>query len=132
MGLSALRGHRNDSAGAQFHTLLNGPLHAIELEDGKDEGQPDSRSGRNDFAELKLDPPGGDVGDTTAADTLTSHNVKFLPDPAAKHLREMLGVETDQSSAIAGDFVSDPTAAGHAVFRCVITNLSSTIRSLSS
>jgi hypothetical protein len=84
------------------------------------------------LAELKLDPAGGDVGDTTSADTLTSHNVKFLPDPAAKHLREMLGVEADQSSAIAGDFVSDPTAAGHANFCCVITNLSSTIRSLSS
>ena len=39
MGLGALSDHRNDSADAQLHTLLNGPLHAIEFEDGEDEGQ---------------------------------------------------------------------------------------------
>ena len=66
----------------------------------------------------------GDVDDAAAADALTSGDVKFLPNPAAKHLREMLGVAPDQSSAIAGDFVGDPTAASHADFvRIIIQQL---------
>ena len=53
------------------------------------------RIGRNDFAELELDPVVRDAADATAADAVTGGDVKFLPDPSAKYLREMLGVRTD-------------------------------------
>ena len=69
--------------------------------------------GRNDFAELELDPVVGDADDTTAADVVSGGDIEFLPDASAKHLREMVGVGTDQSSVTAGDFVGDPAAAGH-------------------
>ena len=53
------------------------------------------RSGRNNFAELELDPVVGDADDATAADAFPSRDIELLPDPAAKHLREMLGVSAD-------------------------------------
>ncbi len=95
MGLGAIRNDRNDSKHAQLDTLLDGPLHAIEFEDGEDYGQSGSRIYRNDFAELELDSIVRDAGDATAADALTRCDVKFLPDPSAKHLREVLGVCAD-------------------------------------
>ena len=49
----------------------------------------------NNFAELKLDPIVRDTGNTAAADKVTGRDVKFLPDPSAKDLREMPGVRTD-------------------------------------
>ncbi len=92
MGLGTLRRHWNDSAHPQLHTLLNGPLHAIELEDGENEGQAKRGRGRNDIAELKLDSVAGDAYDTAAADVFPSRDVEFLPNPSAKHLREVLGM----------------------------------------
>ena len=95
MGLGAIRNDRNDSTHAQLDTLLNGPLHAIEFEDGEDDGQSGSRIYRNDLAELELDSIVRDAGDATAADALTRGDVKLLPDLSAKHLREMPGVRAD-------------------------------------
>ncbi len=51
--------------------------------------------GRNNVAELKLDPVAGDAYDTTAADAFPGRDVELLPNPSAKHLREMLGMRAD-------------------------------------
>src|SRR4029077_11502849 len=114
MGFGALSDHGNDSTRAQFHTLLDGPLHAVKFENGEQDGQLGGRSGRNNCAELKLDPVIGDAHDTTATDAVPSRAAKFLPDTGAKHSSKMLGVGADQNSPIAGDLVGDPAAAGHA------------------
>ena len=76
-------------------------------------GQVGLGSGGNDFAQFEFDPAVGDADDATAADAFDSCDVEFLPDACAKHVSKMLGVRTDQSGAIPGDFIGDPAAAGH-------------------
>jgi hypothetical protein len=120
MGLGALSDHGDDSAHPQLHALLNRPLHSIKLEDGEKDGQVGDRSSRNNFAELKLYPAGGDAENAATADTLAGRDVKLLSDPSTKNLREVLGVRADQGSAIAKNFVRNPPAAGHANFAHII------------
>ena len=113
MRLGALRNDRHDSGSAQLHTLLDGPFHAIKLEDGEKQSQAEVRGSGNNFAQFEFDPAIGDADDAAAADVFTGCDIKFLPDAGAKHVRQMVGVGAYQSSAAAGDFVGDPAAASH-------------------
>jgi hypothetical protein len=113
MRVRAAGNHGDYSGHPEFRAFLNRPFHAIELEDGENEGYAGLRSCGNNLAELKLHPVTGDAYDPTAADAVSGRDVEFLPDSSAKHLRKVLGMRSDQSSAIAGNFVGDPAAACH-------------------
>ena len=123
MHFGTLRHHRDDASRAKFHTLLNGPLHAIELEDCKEESQGGDSGGWNDFAQFEFDPAIGDADDAAATDIFSSRDIKFLPNPGAKHIREVVGMGTNQCGAIAEDFIGDPAAAGHGCENVMLNTL---------
>src|ERR1700690_3384347 len=124
MSFGALSDHGNDPPHPQFHTLLNRPFHAIKLEDGNHDSQVSGRSGRDNFAKFKLDPAIRDACDATTANAFPGRDIELLPHPATKHLREVLGMSTDQSSAMARDLVGNPATSGHSDFvRIIIPQL---------
>ena len=71
--------HGHDSRNSQLRAFLDRPLHAVELEDGEQERDVGTASGRNFFAEFKLDPAILDAHDASAADCATGGDIEFLP-----------------------------------------------------
>src|SRR5208282_1739808 len=121
MSVAPARNYRNDASDPDLRALLDRPLHAVELEDGKSQRDPRSvkRLGLGPApmvwlrVERKLNAIIGDRGDGSAANFFSSCNVKLLPDFGAQNAGKMRRVFAHQSSGVSGNLVSDPAAVGH-------------------
>src|SRR5204862_3283073 len=113
MSFSAAGTDRNDSGCAQFGALFDCPFHAIEFEYGENKRHMGS-SGRGDFVpEREFNPVGVDAGNESATDAFSGSDFEFLSYAGAKYSGQVFSVFTGEGSAIAGNFVGDPAAAGH-------------------
>jgi hypothetical protein len=113
MSFSATRDDRNDSGCAQFGALFDRPFHAVKFEDGETK-RDIRRGGRSYFvAQFEFNSVGIDARDASATDIFASSYFEFLSYTGAKYSGQVFSVFTGEGSAIAGNFVGDPAAAGH-------------------
>src|SRR5437868_12905102 len=109
----ALGNDGNDASDSQLGTLFNGPLHAVELEDGKRKRDMQRRSGGYFFSELKLNSIILNGGYPCTPDGIAGYDIALLAKAGAEDAREMVGMGSYKGGAAAADFIGDPAAAGH-------------------
>src|ERR1700733_11069345 len=107
------RDYRNNAGHPQFCALFNRPLHAIELEDGKQNGHRGNGALRNSIAERELNAIIINRDDLSPADAQRRNHVELLPNSDPQNTREMGSVFSKNECSVSGDFVGDPTAASH-------------------
>src|SRR5579871_2471018 len=100
MNIRPASDHGNDLRHTEFGALLNRPLHPIELEDCKQEGDVRWIGRRHLCSELKLDTGIRDVYDSSTPDLRAGADVEFLPDPRTKHPNQMSRVITRKRGLI--------------------------------
>src|ERR1019366_10027824 len=113
----APRNYGNDRGDVQFRALLDRPLHAIEFEDGQQQGDGHGLAGRDFFAQGELHALVLYAGNGGPADLLAACDLELLADARAQGTRQMRGVRAGQGSTIAGELVGNPAASGHRVIR---------------
>src|ERR1700692_3500274 len=113
MGIGAARDCGDDAGNAELGTLFNSPLHAVEFEDGKEQGYWNRRRSGNFFGQIKLNPAVAHRNDSATADGLAGGDIEILADASAQDADQMFGMSADKGSAIRGDFVGYPAAARH-------------------
>src|SRR5208282_6800210 len=109
----------DDASDTDLRTLLDRPLHAVELENG--EGQRNLRNGRWLGpsrmvwlpAERELNPVVRNRSDRSAANFVPGRDVELLPDFSAQHTSKMSGMFAHQSSGVSSNLVGDPAAERH-------------------
>jgi hypothetical protein len=114
MSFSAPRNQGNNLRDPQFGALLDRPFHAIELEDGQQQRDIGGRRGLYLFPKFEFDAPFRELGNTATSHHPRSHNVEFLSHPGPQNANEVIGVIAGQKGVIIGNFVGNPSAAGHA------------------
>src|ERR1019366_354015 len=115
MLFSAPRNHGDDRGDVQFRALLDRPLHAIEFEDGEQQGDGNSLAGRDFFTQGELHSLVLHAGNGGPPDLLAASDFELLADARAQGARQVCGVRAGQGGAIAGELVGNPAASGHGV-----------------
>ena len=115
MEISTPSNQRDDSCDPQFGALLNRPFHSVELEDSKQQRQLEAGGlGWDFFPEFKFHATVCDSRDSAAMDIAIRNDVKFLPDASAEDTNQMVGMSAGECGPVTGNFIGDPSAAGHA------------------
>jgi hypothetical protein len=87
MSLSPSRNYWNDARRSQFRAFFDRPLHAIELEDRKNERDLNSNRTGNLGAKFEFNSLGCDVRDASQANYVAAGDIEFLADSGAKYTR---------------------------------------------
>ena len=103
----------NDVRDSEFDSFFDGPLHAIEFEDGDGEGDVRSGRRRDHSAKLEFNAVFLDGEDVGFEDAFGGCEVEVLAWLGAEDSGEMQGVFTYEVGAIGIDLVGEPAAAGH-------------------
>jgi hypothetical protein len=111
--IGAVGDERDNPTDAELGRLLDGPFHAIKLEDGEKQGDFNPGWGWNFLGELKLDTVWRHRFDSAAANGLAGGDVEVFSDASSKYTDQVVGVLSDKSGPISGDFVGNPAAACH-------------------
>jgi hypothetical protein len=113
VSIGAARDDGDDPRDPEFRAFLDRPLHAVEFEDGEKQGDLEQGGSCDFFSQVKLDSIFGYGGDAAAANPVAGGDVKVLSDPRSKDADQVIGMLSDESSAVSGDFVGNPAAARH-------------------
>jgi hypothetical protein len=113
MLLGPLGDHRNNLRDSQLSAFFNCPLHAIEFEDGKNQGDVGGRYSIELLAKLKFNAIVSDTDNPSVPDVVTSRDIKVLSDLSTKNTNHMIRMSANEGSTVPEDFISDPTAACH-------------------
>src|ERR1700683_585014 len=113
MRIRASGNYWDDPRDAKLRTLLNSPLHTVELKDGENEGNLCQARSGNLFAEIEFDAAVADDINSSAPHGFSSRNVEILSDAGAQHAHQMVRMLADHGSAVTQNFVGDKAAAGH-------------------
>src|SRR5258708_32825473 len=113
MGVRASRNYRHYPRDAKLGTFFNRPLHAIELEDSKDQCEFHHGRGGDFFSQFKFDAACAYGSNSPAMYVFARCNVELLSDSSPKRSHEMIGMLAQQEGAITGDFVGNEAAARH-------------------
>ena len=109
----------SDAGDAEFSGLFDGPLHVIELEDGKEEMEGKGSVGLELFVEGEVDlsvfttVAGLDAGDLGAVEEASGYDVVDLAGLSAKDAGEVGGLVAGEGGGGGGPGVGDPATAGH-------------------
>ena len=86
-------GHEgNNLPNPQFGAFLDCPLHVVELENGKRQGNGQFARGGDLFRKIKLDAPIMNRGDTSAPHHVADGDIEFLSHPRAQNPGKVVGV----------------------------------------
>ncbi len=72
-----------------------------------------SGCGGNFFAKFEFDAVVGDGDDAPATDNRAGSDVEFLAHAGAQDADQVVGVRAGEGGVVVGEFVGDPSAAGH-------------------
>src|SRR5438105_13721572 len=111
IGSAGDNGH--DSRNPQLRAFLDGPFHAVEFEDCQSQHNLGGGGSGQFLAEVEFNPLVGNGRDPSSPHRGSGRDIKFLPDAGAKNANEMIGMLPGQSGTIPGDFVGNPSTAGH-------------------
>ena len=113
MRIRAAGDERHDSRCAKLRAFLDRPLHAVELEDGKEKSDGRSFGCGHIFPQVELNPALLNGDDASPPYARACGDVEFLAHASAKHTYKMLRVFARESGFVPRDFIGNPSAAGH-------------------
>ena len=114
----------HDARHAEFGSLFDGPLHAVEFEDREQQGDGQRRLGGDLFEEGEGYFFNADADDGGTIDEAVGDNVRVRAGLCSKDASEMSGLCADEACGGVGEGIGDPAASGHA--RIIIILLSAT------
>ena len=103
-----------DAGDPQFSSLFDGPLHVVELEDGKEQMEREGGVGFQFFMEGEEDLVFANVGNFRAVKEAIGDDVVDLAGGGAEHAGEVSGLITGEGGGGGGPGVGDEAATGHA------------------
>ena len=113
MLLAAARDDGNDARGSELGDFLDGPLHAIEFEDGEQESDGERGIGFDFGDEVEADRVAGDAGDDAMPDVAAGDDIEFHAGFGAEDADEVGGLIAGERGGRFIPGVGDPAAAGH-------------------
>ena len=115
MRVGAASDNRNNSLHAKFGAFFNGPLEAIEFENRYQQGEIYGLGCRCFFSEFELYSIFGNADDPPATNYGVSDNIEFAPHAGTQNADEVIRMIANQSGAISGDFIGNPSSSRHRV-----------------
>ena len=111
MLIGAARDHRHEPRDAELRAFFDRPLHAVELEYGKKQGDLGHIEPRNSSPSSNSTRPSLNQCNSSAANGRDRWRYRTLANASAQHADQMIRMGAEQGRVISGDFVGNPAAA---------------------